>query len=128
MKINRKTLIAIILILCAGGSAGADSGFRCGTKLVGIRDTRDEVIQICGEPTDVDSWEEERIQRDFGTYEDYDPRTGRDERSREPLLVKVHVNIELWTYDLGPTQFKRYVRFENGIVTKITTGGKGNAQ
>ena len=125
MKIYGKYVIVIVAILCVFGSVGADNAFRCGTQLVGEGDTRAEVIHKCGEPTFVDAWEEELIQRDFGAVRDYDPRTGRYEGYRDPFLVKVQVKIELWTYNLGPTQFTRYLRFENGILQEITTGAKG---
>jgi hypothetical protein len=105
------------------------SAFRCGTQVVSIGDMRSEVSQMCGEPTFVDSWEEERIQRDFGTgtiryYRDHS--TGQRGWYREPLFVKVQVKIERWTYNLGSTQFIRYLRFENGVLKEITMGGKGN--
>jgi hypothetical protein len=126
MKTYGNYAIVIVAILCVFGSVGAaSSAFRCGTKLVSDGDTRAEVIQKCGEPTFVDSWEEELIQRDFGAVRNYDPRTGRYEGSREPFLVKIQVKIELWTYNLGSTQFTRYLRFENGILKEITTGAKG---
>jgi hypothetical protein len=51
--------IVIIAILCIFRSVGADNAFRCGTQLVSQGDTRAEVIQKCGEPTFVDSWEED---------------------------------------------------------------------
>jgi hypothetical protein len=125
MKTCGKHLIVIVSILCVSGIVSADSAFRCGTQLVSLEDTRDEVLRICGKPTSVDSWEEERMLRDFRTYQDYDPRTGRYEWYREPFVVKIQVNIELWTYNLGSTQFIRYLRLENGIIKEITTGGKG---
>jgi hypothetical protein len=34
---------------------------------------------------------------------------------------------EEWTYDFGPQQFLRKLRFENGVLTKVTTAGKGTA-
>lgn len=34
---------------------------------------------------------------------------------------------EEWTYDFGPEQFLRKLRFDNGVLTSVTTGGKGNA-
>jgi hypothetical protein len=120
-----KYAIVIVAFLCVFGSVETATAFRCGTQLVGEGDTRAEVIQKCGESTFVDSWEEELIQRDFGAFRNYDPRTGRYEGSREPILVKVQVKIELWTYNLGSTQFTRYLRFENGILKEITTGAKG---
>ena len=127
MKIYWKYLIVIVAILCISGSASADadSAFRCGTRLVSVGDTRDEVIQKCGEPTFVDSWEEERIQRDFGTVWEHDPRTSRYEWSREPFLVKEQVKFELWTYNLGSTQFRRYLKFKNGFLKEIYTGDRG---
>ena len=117
--------IVVVAISCVLGSVGAASAFRCGTQLVSDGDTRAEVIQKCGEPTFVDSWEEELIQRDFGAVRNFDPRTSKYEGSREPFLVKVQVKIDLWTYNLGSTQFTRYLRFENGILKEITTGAKG---
>jgi hypothetical protein len=125
MKACGKYAIVIVAIVCVLASVGAVYAFRCGTQLVGEGDTRAEVIQKCCEPTFVDSWEEELVQRDFGAVPDYDPRTGRYGESRQPFLVKVQVKIELWTYNLGPTQFTRYLRFENGILKEITTGAKG---
>ena len=125
MSTYGKYAIVIIAILCVFRSVCANNAFRCGTQLVSEGDTRAEVIQKCGEPTFVDSWEEELVQRDFGAVPDYDPRTGRYEGSRQPFLVKIQVKIELWTYNLGSTQFTRYLRFENGILKEITTGAKG---
>ncbi len=115
----------IVAILCVFVNVSESSTFRCGTQLVSIEDTRDEVLHMCGEPTSIEAWEEERIIRDHRTIRDYNPKTGRYEWLKEPFLVKVLVNMELWTYNLGSTKFIRYLRFENGIVTKITTGDKG---
>lgn len=125
MKWYGKYLTVIAMMVCICGSASADSSFRCGNKLVSLKDSRDEVINICGEPTSVDSWVEERIKRDYRTHRNHDPRTGNDEVYREPLIVKIHVNIELWTYNLGSTRLIHNLKFENGIVQKITTSGKG---
>ena len=125
MKTYGKYAIVIVAILCVFGSVDAAAAFRCGNRLVSEGDTRAEVIQRCGEPTFVDSWEEELIQRDFGAVRNYALRTGRYEGYREPFLVKVQVKIELWTYNLGSTQFTRYLRFENGILQEIAAGAKG---
>jgi hypothetical protein len=125
MKLYGKYLAVIVAIVCICGSAGADSSFRCGNKLVSLKDSRDEVINMCGEPTSVESWVEERIKRDYGNYQNHDPRTDNDESYREPLIVKIQVNIELWTYNLGSTRLIHNLKFENGIVQEITTDGKG---
>jgi hypothetical protein len=125
MKLYGKYVVVIVTIVCIWGIAGADSSFRCGNKLVSLKDSRDEVIKLCGEPTSVDSWVEERIKRDRRSYQNDDPRTGNDGYYREPLIVKIRVNVELWTYNLGSTRLIHNLRFENGIVQEITTGGKG---
>jgi hypothetical protein len=117
--------IVIVAVLCVFGFVTEASAFRCGTQLVSEGDTRAEVFQKCGEPTYIDSWEEERIQRDFGPVRNYDPRTERYEWSREPFLTKIQVKVELWTYNLGSTQFTRYLRFENGVLKEIKKGDKG---
>jgi hypothetical protein len=125
MKLCGKYIAAIAAVICICGSAGADSSFRCGNKLVSLKDSRDEVIKVCGEPTSVDSWVEERILRDHRSYRNNDPRTDNDSLYRDPLIVKIQVNVELWTYNLGSTRLIHNLRFENGIVQEITTGGKG---
>ena len=123
MKILGKILFVVVVNLCIFGSAGADSAYRCGTELVSLGDTRYEVRQKCGDPTSVESWEEERIQRDFETVWRRDPRTDRYEWYREPFLVKVQVRIELWIYSLRSYQFNRYLKFENGVLKEIKSGG-----
>lgn len=97
-------------------------GFRCGTRLVSINDTTHQVLQKCGQPDDIQSWKEERIMRDYRYYD----RNGGSSRYRDSYLVKIHVNIEEWTYNLGSTRFIRYLRFENGRLKKITTGDWGH--
>ena len=98
-------------------------GLRCSGKLVSIGDTKSQVIDKCGEPDHIESWEEERIKKDH--YYSYD-----DDRSyedyREPFLVKKYVRIEEWTYNRGPTTFIRYLLFENGRLKKINLGEKGH--
>ncbi|MFX0202450.1 MAG: DUF2845 domain-containing protein [Candidatus Hodarchaeota archaeon] len=97
---------------------------RCGTRLVHKGDTKAEVIHKCGEPDYVESWEEERIKRDFYTGV-FLERVWEYDRYREPFLVKELVKIEEWTYNFGSTRFIRYLRFENGILKDISIGGYG---
>jgi hypothetical protein len=37
----------------------------------------------------------------------------------------VHVTIEEWIYNFGPTQFMRILRFENNKLIEIETGDYG---
>jgi hypothetical protein len=100
------------------------AALRCGTRLVHEGDTKAEVIHKCGEPSYVDSWKEERISRDFYVPVFYDP-PWKYHRYRAPFLVNEHVKIEVWTYNFGPSQFIRYLRFENGVLKDISIGGYG---
>lgn len=112
--------VAIVLV-----PAGMSFAFRCGTSLVSEGDTKARVVHKCGEPNFVDSWEEERIDRDFRVEREYDLPSRSNRSYREPFLVKEKVKIDVWTYNLGSTRFTRYLTFENGILTEITTGEKG---
>jgi len=126
MRIHRRHMWVIMIAgIVMLGLPGASLAFRCGTKLVSEGDTKYEVVYKCGEPSYVEAWEEERVQRDFGLRREFDRRTRRYTWGREPLLAKEIVRIEEWTYNLGSTQFIRYLRFENGILTKMWTGDKG---
>jgi len=119
------SMIFFLIVLMVLGTSVTGFSFRCGTSLVSEGDTRAEVARKCGEPDYVDSWEEERILRDFHVERDYDPRTRSYKFNREPFLVKEKVKIDVWTYNLGSTRFTRYLTFENGILTAIETGNKG---
>jgi len=125
MKIHRLYVLSLFTLLIVFGLTDPCFAFRCGTELVDEGDSKYEVLHKCGEPSHTESWEEERIQRDFGLRREYDSRTGQHYWSRAPLLVKEKVKIEEWTYNPGPTEFIRYLRFENGILTNISTGDKG---
>ncbi len=120
-------LISLALLIWAtffgGIGVGMASSFRCGTRIVSPGDTASEVIYKCGQPDHVETWEETRVSRDFYKNIPGDPDT--PEFYREPFLVKEYVRVEEWEYNLGPTQFIRYLRFENGRLRRITTGGYG---
>jgi hypothetical protein len=96
--------------------------FRCGTRLISVGDSKFRVLSTCGDPTHVEIWEEERIFRDFHTPKYLDPA---DQHYREYFIVKQHVTIERWTYNLGVLKFIRHLTFENGSLVKITIGEHG---
>jgi hypothetical protein len=125
MKIQRRQIWSLIIAVLVLGLSDVSFAFRCGTKLVSEGDSKYEVVYKCGEPDYVEAWEEQRVQRDFGLRREFDPKNRRYTWDREPFLVKEMVRIEEWTYNLGSTQFIRYLRFENGILTKMWTGDKG---
>jgi hypothetical protein len=123
----RKRNSAFVSVLFFLGTIIASSpahGFRCNGRIVTEGDYSYDVLSRCGEPDHVEAWEEERISRDF--YRPLEPHRRRDnELYREPFLVKEHVLIEVWTYNLGRQRLTRYLRFENGRLVEITTGDYG---
>ncbi len=119
-KFMRYILLCVVLLLMCNPIKAF--GFRCGTRIISIGDFKSRVLAECGEPTHVEVWEEERIFRYFHhpIYSD-----GDEKSYQEPLLVKKHVTIERWTYNLGAFKFVRYLKFENGKLADITTGEHG---
>jgi Protein of unknown function (DUF2845) len=125
MRLRSIGLFLVVALLAAWrGDLTSPSDFRCGVNLVTIGQTKWQVLQKCGEPTNVEEWEEERIKRrDFYRRIPADPLY--EEFYRDPFLVKEFIRVEEWEYNLGPTQFIRYLRFENGWLRKITIGDYG---
>ena len=93
----------------------------CGSNIISLGDRQYDVRRKCGNPTHVESWEELRVKRDLGVH--FFPPG--EEPPGAPLFVKVLVTVEEWEYNLGPGKFIRYLTFENGRLTKITTGDYG---
>ena len=80
-------------------------GFRCGGKIIDSGMTKAEVRELCGEPT----------------------------CTRRPATVFVRKGgiywpmaaDEEWVYNLGPGRFVRFIRFYQGRVVFMDTGGYG---
>ncbi len=102
-------LIAVVLLLLV--SVGELWAFRCGNDLIRVGDRKYEVLRSCGEPVAVDSWEE--VRRTYMYF------AGHYYPSLET------VTVEEWTYNLGPRMFLRFLKFANGRLEKIETGGYG---
>jgi hypothetical protein len=93
-------------------TAPADlQALRCDSRLVSIGDRTFDVRQMCGDPDDRRVRQESRLIRIF----------------REGRLIEllVEVEVEEWTYNLGPYRFIRILRFENDRLVRIDTGGYG---
>ena len=112
-----------LVILCVQApDVNADLGLRCGSRLITPGDTIERVLNECGEPSFVESWEEERIHHHPYQY----PYNDTDHYRYGPVhRIIVHVIVEEWTYNHGPSRFVERVRFENGRVRKIFNEGYG---
>jgi hypothetical protein len=97
-------LVALVSPVLFAGPARAD-GFHCGTRLVKTGDSDHAVIAKCGQPQSRGPWLETQCS----------PRGN---------CRSVQVG-EQWTYDFGPDQFMRHLRFRNQRLEVVEQGDYG---
>jgi len=108
--------ILFFLIVAGPFSATGGSGFRCGGRIIDVGNMRDYVLHQCGQPSNI----EERTERLATNFK------ARYPEDQEGYNYTINENrIEIWTYNLGRTQFIRYLTFRNGKLIDIKTGGYG---
>lgn len=120
-------MITAFLILGVTTIVPASSGsrtFQCGTRLVYLGDSKGEVLHKCGSPSWEDGWYEDRVEALAGARP-YTTRPTDPLGARIPLYSVLRVWVDEWTYNPGPTQFIRTLRFENGRLVNIETGDYG---
>lgn len=115
--------LVLLLFIMAGAGISSAHAMRCGSRLISEGDPGDKVINECGPPTSVDSWEEER----YNYYDRLPPSSQfrEFERYGNSYRVRAFIRVEIWTYNYGPSRFLDYVRLENGIVRKVFSGSYG---
>ena len=112
MKMTIISYIALIVLsLALSNVVSADDSLTCGdgAYIVSTNDTMSEVKEKCGTPSNIKAWEIDRVIGD----------SIPDEHITE------RIKIEEWTYNFVPDRFIYYLRFENGVLKSITTGGYG---
>jgi len=109
-------LLTLALCLVIAGETvafrGGSTSMRCGTLLVSLGDTKLETLLKCGEPV----WRE-TVADGYGPSF-YFRRDGRTFRTYSGFF-------EEWTYNFGPQQFMRILRFQNGRLVDIQLGEYG---
>lgn len=93
MKSISKGILTGLILLILSQQAYA---FRCGAKIIEIGDRKHRVLNLCGEPTFIDSYE-----RAVGVY---------------PFQI---IHVEVWTYNFGKSRFMQELVFENGVLRRI---------
>ncbi len=114
-------LLAALSVLLLFGNADADRSMRCNGRIISVGADIDEVFEKCGQPDRRKAWEEGYP--GSYTFRIFDYET---ERYLAPKLIKGPIRMERWTYDFGPTWFKRYLYFQNEELIRIETGEKGS--
>ena len=92
----------------------AHSDLKCGSKLVTAGDTAFEVLNKCGEPLLIESWEESRSLSSMKRSVTKDVESG-----------VVFVEVEQWTYNFGPNTFIQFLTFTDGRLLNVESGPKG---
>ena len=108
-----KALFLALSFTLSASIAHADA-MRCGNRLVRDGDTRAEVRQRCGEPTDVQTTT--ILRRPY-----YDVNGGMVYYG-DGL---VEIPVEVWTYNFGPHKLMYRLRFEDGLLMDVDTLGHG---
>jgi hypothetical protein len=123
MHIRPPAALLLAVVIALALAVPPAEAMRCGSRLVSEGDPRDKVYADCGPPSGVEAWDEEQYEH-FGRPPD--PRQYREfERYGSAYRVRTVVRVEVWTYNYGPSRFVDYVRFENGRVRRIESGGYG---
>ena len=110
--------LAVLPLSYVPSVAFADRALRCQGRLVYIGDLKAEVLSKCGQPDQIEQWEENPHGYTSKIY-DYEK-----ERYQLPELIKGPILVERWTYRLGSNRFTRYLLFQNGELYKIVRGEK----
>lgn len=110
-----KCLTTFIIFIFFIFFTSADSwAFRCGSGLVSSGDTKTQVLVTCGKPTSKDKSCEN--QRSYTTT------------IKKKKTKKCANKVERWYYNCGDTDFIYALTFENGILTKEATEGRGKGK
>jgi hypothetical protein len=127
---HKKTSLAALIVLIATMSMGERAmAMRCGNKLVLRGDHQAKILRFCGDPTHM---LQRAIYRSGPTRQFTHRRAGEShaiDKTDDEILIStrsvIEFLIEEWTYNLGPRQLMRVIRFENGIVTDVRHLGYG---
>lgn len=104
--------LVLLVVLFPGTGNGAIQGlhgaekFYCNGTLINPGETREDVIEKCGDP----AWRDVRSE------------TGTDETPGEEASAE---ETEEWVYDFGHSQLMEFLRFRNGRLVTIRTGIHG---
>lgn len=88
------------------------AGMRCGNLLISEGDNFAEVENICGAADST---------IDMGTKVIYK----QVQQGEQSAAIAESIKQDLWVYNRGPNKLIRNLYFENGILVRIESGGRG---
>jgi hypothetical protein len=114
MKAIQIVLVSFIILFFFSDNGFA---FRCGTGLVSSGDTKMQVSVTCGKPTSKETACEGR------------QTSTRIDKNGKIIKSKKCVNkVDNWYYNCGDNDYIYALTFEDGILKKESTEGKGNGK
>jgi hypothetical protein len=127
--------LLIAMSLAAAPAFAADTSFQCAEdRIARTGMNAAKVAQLCGEPAQASEHEEEvpvePLPQDLALQQACVQQVvllhGELGSCQLPQRTR-RVMVEEWLYDLGPQNFVRKLRFEDGVLVRIHTGwyGKG---
>lgn len=115
-----KTLLFLTLFLWGSNSAYA---LRCGDKLLSIGDSKEVVVDLCGEPETMETHIERRGSSYFGSGSQF--QQGNGTTIGQQQYVEIEIVVDEWIYDFGRRRLQQYLRFENGRLREIRSLKQG---
>ncbi len=109
-RIRISILVFIILCLAAGDA----SAFRCGSGMVSAGDSKARVLIICGKPT-----AKEKVG---------DKNKTSTVAVKNKTTKKSSSKAEVWYYNCGSRDYIYALTFEDGVLKKEDTEGKGSGK
>jgi len=105
--------------------------FRCENSVIELGDYKNDVYDLCGEPESVERHMERRAAQNFSDGTQYFFNRGRKFPQSsinygQGQSIEVEVWVEEWVYNFGHSKFRKYLRFENGILMEIRNLGRGD--
>jgi hypothetical protein len=102
-------LILSLALCCIVAPAWA---LRCGSNIVSMGDSSLLLRKHCGEPAQIERYDQRVIER-------YDPWYDRY------VIEAISDPYEIWLYNFGPRRLMARIKVQGGLVRSIETGGYG---
>lgn len=130
-----KSLSLLLLSSCLLFSSTVFA-LRCGHVLVDLGDSKQDVLDKCGDPESVDSHIESRgvvsstNASQYAGISQNNPNglrsyTGGALSYGQQQYGEITVIVDEWIYDFGRRRLQQYLRFENGRLKEVKTLGRG---
>jgi hypothetical protein len=102
-------LMTVLLTCMLSLSTVAVAELRCGGSWIRTGDSREKILALCGEPTDVAASEYEVLERMYDPY------------AQQQITYPIRRTEETWIYDFGPGRLQYVLTFVYGQVFAIKT-------